>query len=139
MLSLTLETRACPICGTRDRGRLFAEANVDAEALGRFAFASRKLPEYMHWRLVACGRCDLLYADPAPSPEDLSALYRDADFDSRDEARHASHTYARFLPRISRHLPDRRGAADIGTGDGAFLRELIAAGFTDVVGIEPST
>src|SRR3954447_9752179 len=123
MVTMTLETRACPICGTRDRGRLFAEANVDAEALGRFAFASRKLPEYMHWRLVACRRCDLLYADPAPSPEDLSSLYRDAGFDSREEARPASRTYARFLPRIARRLPARAGAADIGTSDGVFLNE----------------
>ena len=36
-------------------------------------------------------------------------------------------------------LPDRNGAVDIGTGDGAFLKELLAAGFQNVVGIEPST
>ena len=139
MVPMTLETRACPICGSRDRGRLFAEANIDPEGIGRFAFASRKLPEYMHWRLIACGQCDLLYADPAPSPDDLSDLYREAGFDSGDEARHASRTYARFLPAIARRLPDRAGAADIGTGDGAFLHELLGAGFTGVAGIEPST
>src|SRR5262245_37936457 len=96
IMPMTLVNRTCPNCGSRDLGRLFAEANVYPEALGRFAFASRKLPEYMHWRLVACRRCDVVYSDPAPSPEDLSALYRDADFDSREEAGHASRTYARF-------------------------------------------
>ncbi len=33
----------------------------------------------------------------------------------------------------------RDGALDIGTGDGAFLAELLRAGYTDVIGIEPSS
>src|SRR5262249_20454614 len=100
MVTLSLESRACPLCGQRDEGRLFAEANVDLERLDCFAFASRKLPEYMHWRLTECRRCDLLYADPAPPPEALAALYREAAFDSREQARLASRTYAQFLPGI---------------------------------------
>jgi len=117
---------------------LFAESSIRIEGLNRFAFASRKLPEYMHWRLSLCDGCDLLYADPAPRPEDLANLYRDADFDSGEEAHHASRTYGGFLPRIISHLPDLNGAVDIGTGDGAFLQELLAVGFRNVVGIEPS-
>jgi SAM-dependent methyltransferase len=136
--SIALAPRWCPICGPGGPSRLFAEANVALEELNGYAFASRKLPEYMHWQLRECRRCDLVYADPAPGPDDLAALYRDADFDSAGEARYASRTYARLLPRIVPNLPDRDGAADIGTGDGAFLHELLAAGFRQVCGIEPS-
>jgi SAM-dependent methyltransferase len=139
MIQVCLEQRTCPICGTRDNSRLFAPSNLRAEELDGFAFASRKTPEYMHWQLSLCQDCDLLYADPAPKPEDLAILYRHADFDSRPEARLASKTYGRFLSRIIPRLPDRSCAADIGTGDGAFLAELLAEGFQDVVGIEPST
>jgi SAM-dependent methyltransferase len=139
MLTLSLEQRVCPVCGTRNRSRLFAEANFSIESLDGFAFASRKLPEYMHWRLSVCDGCDLLYADPAPRPEELAVLYKEAEFDSREEAHHAARTYGRFLPRILSRLPDRKGAVDIGTGDGAFLQELLAAGFENVSGIEPST
>jgi SAM-dependent methyltransferase len=35
-------------------------------------------------------------------------------------------------------LPSRRSALDIGAGDGAFVEELLALGFTDVLGVEPS-
>ena len=139
MLSITLAPRTCPICGSLDDSRLFAKENVALDGLDGFSFASRKLPEYMHWRLSECRRCDLVYANPAPPPEELAALYRDAAFDSGGEARLASRTYGQFLGMISKNLPDLIGAADIGTGDGAFLRELLAAGFSDVVGIEPST
>ena len=135
---VSLRVRACPICRTRDHSRLYARANFDWAALDRYAFASRKLPEYMHWQLSRCAGCDLLYADLAPRPEDLAILYQDAGFDSRHEARHARRTYGRLLARIVTRLPDRTSAADIGTGDGAFLAELLELGFVNVEGIEPS-
>ena len=138
MLQLTMAKRHCPVCDNADESRVFAEANVDLQKFDAFAFASRKTPEYMHWRLVSCTRCDLLYANPIPRPEDLAAAYHEAAFDSREEARLASRTYGRFLPRIIERLKDRDSAVDIGTGDGAFLQALLDAGFTDVVGIEPS-
>jgi SAM-dependent methyltransferase len=135
----SLVPRTCPICQSRDHSRLYAESNATTECLDDFAFASRKMPEYMHWRLIRCDRCDLLYCDPAPRPEDLTALYRGADFDSRNEAHHASRTYSRLLARFIGNLPDREAAVDIGTGDGSFLKELLAAGFKNVLGIEPSS
>jgi len=132
-----LVTRACPGCGDSD-SQPFADANIDPEALGAFAFASRKLPEYMHHALVVCRTCDLLYANPAPDRTSLEAAYHDAAFDASDESRYAALTYASYLPRISANLPDRNGALDIGTGDGAFLEQLEQHGFTAVVGVEPS-
>ena len=139
MPQLSLQGRTCPICDARDQSRLFAGANVRWEELDRFAFASRKLPEYMHWPLARCRRCDLVYALEAPAPEDLAALYRHAGFASSREARLATGTYARLLDRFLHRLPDRDGAADIGTGDGAFLIELLARGFAKIEGIEPSS
>jgi SAM-dependent methyltransferase len=132
-----LVSRACPVCGSGD-SRPFAPANVDPDTLDQFAFASRKLPEYMHYTLVTCPTCDLLYANPAPDRRTLEAAYHDAAFDASDESRYASLTYGSHLPPICGELPDRKGALDIGTGDGAFLEQLLANGFEDVVGVEPS-
>ena len=132
-----LVTRNCPGCGAND-SQHFADANIDPQALGAFAFASRKLPEYMHHALVVCRKCDLLYANPAPDRKSLEAAYHDAAFDASDESRYAGLTYASYLPRIAAQLPDRNGALDIGTGDGAFLSQLQQHGFTNVVGVEPS-
>lgn len=134
-----LVARACPICGSTDEGRVFAESTVDVEKLDAFAFASRKLPEYMHHRLIICPTCELLYASPVPLASDLMRLYRTAAFDSGEEARLAARTYARLLPFVASRLPDRDGALDIGAGDGAFLEQLIKRGFIRVMGVEPST
>ena len=133
-----LEARRCPGCGSEDDSQVLHEARLDYERLGAFAYASRKVPEYMHHRLVACPRCRLVYASPAPPVRALEVAYREAAYDSGEEAEYASATYGALLGRVMPELPEHGGALDIGAGDGAFLRRLRAAGFDDVVGVEPS-
>ncbi len=132
------EERGCPTCGSRDESSIFAEQRLDVSSLDEHAFASRKRPEQMRLRLVNCPRCDLVYASPTPSPEALAAAYGAAAFDSAEEAGYAARSYAEQLGALLDALPDRRGALDIGTGEGAFLTELLKLGFTDVAGVEPS-
>lgn len=131
-------TRACPICGSSDTGTVFAEANFELDRLDSFAFASRKTPEYMHYRLIDCPGCDLLYANPLPREDYLAKGYGEAAYDSGVEAHYAAVTYAGTLLSFIERLPDRHGALDIGTGDGAFLECLLEQGFDGVVGVEPS-
>jgi SAM-dependent methyltransferase len=131
--------RACPVCGSTDQSHLFASELLDVDALDENAFASRKRPEYMRLRLLECPTCDLVYASPVPSPEALATLYREAAFESAEEARYAAVTYGEALGTLAARLPDRVGALDIGTGEGAFLGELLKLGFSEVAGIEPST
>ena len=93
----------------------------------------------MHLRLLECERCDVLYASPMPDTATLTEAYREAGYDSAREARYAAATYARVLSEIVPTLASRRRAVDIGAGDGAFLEQLLGAGFDEVVGFEPST
>lgn len=134
-----LRERSCPTCGSTDDSRIFAEERLDFGALDEHAFASRKRPEHMRLRLVDCPVCDLIYASPVPSPEALARAYDAAAFDSAEEARYAARSYAQELQDLIASLPDRKGALDIGTGEGAFLAELLRLGFTDVGGVEPSS
>jgi SAM-dependent methyltransferase len=130
--------RACPLCGSSDHSRIMAESNIDLEKLDRFAFASRKSPEYMHPRLINCNGCGLLYGSPVLAPEVLARAYQAADYDSNTEAHHASSTYSDQIRKTLHSLPDLNGTLDIGTGNGAFLEQLITLGFQNVAGVEPS-
>lgn len=134
-----LRARSCPVCGSTDDSEVFAAARLDTASLGRFAFSARKRPEHMGLRLVRCPGCDLVYASPVPTPEVLARAYRDAAFDGAMEGRLAACTYRDALAPLLQSLPDRVGALDIGTGEGAFLGELLDAGFSEVGGVEPST
>ena len=138
-MTMATVSRTCPLCASSEHSREVAKESYDPKRLGEFAFASRKVPEYMHYRLLVCEDCDLLYASPVPQFDRLEDEYREAAFDSGREARYAARTYARLARPILAQLPDRVGALDIGAGDGAFLKELLGCGFTEVVGAEPST
>jgi SAM-dependent methyltransferase len=131
--------RPCPLCGRQADSPVFAEAALDLDTLDEFAFASRKLPEYMHTRLIECRQCGMVYGNPVLSPGTLASAYERAAFDSGSEAHYASATYAAQVGRILERLPDRMGSLDIGTGDGAFLEALLNLGFQDVLGVEPSS
>jgi SAM-dependent methyltransferase len=133
-----MRCRACPVCGSDHDHRVYADAHFDPSQLDQFAFASRKLPEYMHYRLNECRRCDSLYASPLPTRESLEHAYVEAAFDSAEEARYASLSYAAFLPKIVAKIGRLEAALDIGTGDGAFLEQLQRHGFRQLLGVEPS-
>lgn len=135
---MQLRERRCPVCGADCAANLFAESNYDPAKLDAFAYASRKTPEQMHLRLVRCDACDLIYATPVPAVDALTTAYETAAFDSGEEAARAADTYIKHILRVARKLPDRAGALDVGTGDGAFLERLLENGFTGVAGVEPS-
>jgi SAM-dependent methyltransferase len=136
-IKLEFIPRRCPLCGGDDF-QVLAEATIDEGKLTESAFASRKLPEYMHSRMVECNLCGMLYANPVLRPETLADAYKQASFDSGAESRLAATTYRALLDLHLTALPRRRSALDIGAGDGAFVEELLALGFTDVIGVEPS-
>ena len=131
--------RMCPLCNNQAAATLYAEARLDIARMDSYAYASRKVPEYMHHRLLHCAACDLIYASPVPDSDELASAYEAAAFDSQLESVYASLTYASAIRPICTRLPDRLRALDIGAGDGAFCRELKALGFAAVTGLEPSS
>ena len=86
-MKLEMISRSCPICKTEKYGELFAKENFDLNRLNEFGFASRKTPEYMHYKLVSCKNCDLLYASELPKDSFLEVAYHQAAFDSANEAK----------------------------------------------------
>ncbi len=135
---MKLRPRVCPLCGASN-GRIHVKANFDETCLDRFAFSSRKVPEFMHFQMVSCAVCDLLYVTPAPELEWVRRGYTGAGFDTSEESHWAARSYARELRGFAAQLPDRCAALDVGAGDGAFLEQLMEAGFAQVAGIEPSS
>ena len=57
---LRLYERSCPVCGQADRAKVFSPAHYEEDRLDSFSFSSRKLPEYMHFRMMRCIDCEIL-------------------------------------------------------------------------------
>lgn len=128
-------SRTCTICGKKTR--LYSRADFDVEQLGSFGFASRKVPEYMHYELWECPKCRYLMAENTLDTAELSSRYKQAEFDSGQEARLAARAYMQYLKKYCPGYPKGR-AMDIGTGEGSYLKYLLRGGVKQVVGIEPS-
>lgn len=134
-----LEARQCPVCGSGpDDSALFLKQSLDPSHLNAFSYSSRKTPEFMRFELVTCRCCQTVYASSAPPKSVLATAYHEADYDSAEEAKLASQTYGEALSPYLATLPSRVRALEIGTGTGVFLDHLQRAGFSEVVGIEPS-
>lgn len=127
-------TRGCPICGGPGVPKM-AE-NIDRDALGSFAFASRKRPELMWHKLHECTDCRALFAPEPADLGDLLANYSSADFDASTESRFAAATYAAQVRRLA---PGFRGRVlDVGCGDGTFIALFGGQTGADCRGVEPS-
>lgn len=126
--------RSCIICGRKLK--LFREEKINHSNLDAYSYSSRKIPEYMHYALYECENCHVLYSDCTVEKQEIFRNYKEADYDSGDEADNASRTYYKYL---CKYLPNYQAnrALDIGTGNGGYLEILMRKGI-DVVGIEPS-
>ena len=127
--------RMCAICGRPLR--LYKKENYDLNSLNDYAFASRKIPELMHYRLDECVSCHALFSYCPMEVQEIFNKYKEADYDSGQEANNASATYFAYLKK---YLPDypRGKALDIGTGNGSYLSLLRGGGVREVIGVEPS-
>jgi len=131
--------RPCPVCGTASAGAtVFLEESIDQARLSASSFSSRKVPEFMSHRLVRCPTCSLIYVPLPPAQETLAAAYHDAAYDSAQEAEDAAASYDQAIAPVLRRITNRRSALEIGTGTGVFLDQLARAGFSELVGVEPS-
>lgn len=138
-LLASMQHRDCPVCGaSADTAAPFMASTLDPAKLNPESFASRKLPEFMSYRLVTCATCAVVFASEAPAAGALADAYHQADYSTADEANFAAKVYAEALAPFVARLPRRGIALEIGTGSGVFLGHLRRLGFAEPVGIEPS-
>jgi len=88
--------------------------------------------------MVRCPVCDLVYAVKPPGEESLNESYFTASYDSSEEADDAAHAYFMSIRGLLGRLQRRDAALEIGAGTGTFLKHLKEAGFSTLVGVEPS-
>ena len=138
-LMASLRQRDCPVCGvSASAATPFLERSLDEKRLSKDSFSSRKVPEFMSYRLVRCRTCATVFASEAPGASALADAYHGADYASAEEADFAARVYREALVPFISQMPTRGVALEIGTGTGIFLHHLRQLGFERVVGIEPS-
>jgi SAM-dependent methyltransferase len=91
------------------------------------------------WDLSICADCGHIFANPCPTPEDLTSLYgRVEDPLYEDEAAGRSKNFLRILRRLEKLLPERGALFDVGAATGILLDLARRRGW-EPAGIEPSS
>jgi SAM-dependent methyltransferase len=136
--ALTFQATECAICGPGIPAQELYPANFDVDDITPARFSARRLPDRVHYRMVKCARCGLVRSDPVLDEATLAYLYKESTFDYEAETANLKATYGRYLAKLRSLSRRQESLLEIGCGDGFFLEQALAQGYTTVRGVEPS-
>ncbi len=127
----------CTICN-HDRARQIYRANFDLSKINENIFSARRSPDRIHYRMVRCQTCGLLYSNPIFSPEEIELLYKKSDATYLEHVKNLNETYGHYLALLDTRVDIKDKLLEIGCGPGFFLTCAKSMGYKEVWGVEPS-
>jgi SAM-dependent methyltransferase len=129
----------CALCGQKQQVRTLFEATFGEKDLTGKTYSARRMPDKIHYRILKCDRCSLVFSSPVFTQEKLSFLYRKSTCSYKEQVPYLIKTYFNLINQIENDLPNNPKVLEVGCGDGFFLKALVDLKFTkNVFGIEPS-
>lgn len=129
----------CAICGKKQKLRELYPQTIYFDKVNAETFSARRTPDRMHFRLVKCTNCGLIFSNPILVRSRIDNLYKKSSFSYTDESRYLKKTYRYYLEKALRSLDKSKlKLLDIGCGNGFFLEEVKNFGIKSVYGVEPS-
>ena len=105
--------QTCAICGRNNYTVLYPE-NFDVNKINSRIFSARRLPDRIHYQIVKCKNCDLVYSTPILEYDKIEKLYKKS-FTTYDEyLENLKETYGYYLRQLKKYnnfLGGSRGKA----------------------------
>lgn len=130
-------TKPCLFCGTDACLRDLYPRNFRDEDLNGQVFSARRVTEHYHYKMVRCIRTGLVFSREILPDEVLEKLYAGSKVTFSEYTDIIRKDYWRPLKAFSASMA-KGSALEIGCSSGFFLEELLAQGFHEVHGCEPS-
>lgn len=128
----------CAICGKQASFDVVFPANFAVSKINEGHFSARRIPDHIHYRLVKCRKCGLIFSTPILKPKQIARLYKESKFTYTKEVKDLKKTYAHYLDEALVYTNVKNSFLEIGCGNGFFLQEAIKRGFKQIYGVEPS-
>jgi 2-polyprenyl-3-methyl-5-hydroxy-6-metoxy-1,4-benzoquinol methylase len=126
----------CPICESK-QFEVIHHATVEESSFTVETFSARRLPDRQYYQWVRCNNCHLLRSNPVQDI-DLKSLYQESTFDYSEESIGLAKTYVKVVKNALGRGKTKGSLLEVGGGNGFFLDEALASGFSSIDGVEPS-
>lgn len=126
----------CALCG-KNQTRVLYPATFTEKDLTKKIYSARRFPDHIHYRIVRCVTCGLIFSSPILSPNKIEHLYTQSSCTYKDEIPFVTHTYLNLFKKIENRIPSDPHVLEIGCGNGFFLKTLYDHGISNVFGVEP--
>lgn len=128
----------CAICRKKQQLKLLYNAtfrDVDIEAN---IYSARRLPDRVHYRIVKCERCGLVFSSPIFPLAKISKFYKKSLCNYQEQIPYLIKTYMGLFDGYAKTISQNPKVLEIGCGNGFFLSALVKRRIKDVHGVEPS-
>lgn len=130
--------QVCAICGENVPFKILYPANFKVESLNENHFSARRVPDHLHYRLVRCKKCGLIFSNPILKEKEINKLYRKSKVTYELEIENLKKSYGYYLEKVIDYAPGKKSLLEIGCGNGFFLEEALKQRFDRTWGVEPS-
>jgi 2-polyprenyl-3-methyl-5-hydroxy-6-metoxy-1,4-benzoquinol methylase len=127
----------CILCGEKQQIRQLYEATFSQDDLNRQTYSARRMPDRVHYRMVKCDRCGMVFSNPILPPDKIAHLYHESVCTYDEQVSYITDTYVTEFFRIGKDLPKHPKVLEVGCGNGFFLKALHDRGIRGVYGVEP--
>lgn len=128
------------MCAEKQQVRILYPATFNKKSLSKNTYSARRNPDGIHYRILKCMRCGLVFSSPILDPERMSVLYGRSSCNYQDQVPYLIRTYFNIVNKIQHDLPKNPKVLEVGCGNGFFLKALKDMKFTkNIFGVEPSS
>ncbi|MBI5449198.1 class I SAM-dependent methyltransferase [Candidatus Gottesmanbacteria bacterium] len=127
----------CALCGKNQDTRELYPATFGLKSISHATFSARRVPDQVHYRLVKCDRCGLIFSNPIFSPAEITKFYHRSICTYDEQITYVTETYLASFEMIRRKIPKQPKVLEVGCGNAFFLEKLRVRIGAKVWGVEP--
>lgn len=125
------------LCGKQQKLKIVYAATLNKKNLVGRTFSARRKPDRIHYRIVRCQNCGLVFSSPILSPKVIDRLYKQSGCNYQDQISYVKETYWKLFKKFKYLMPKSPKVLEVGCGTGFFLEKLRRQKIGDVWGVEP--
>ena len=124
----------CALCGPDAPFRVIFPERLAHDDI---TFSARRAPNRLHYRVVGCDVCGVIFSNPIYPESVLIEQYRDAEYIMEEQTSNYLVAYREEFMRTLETAGKIDSLLEVGCADGYFLRVAKDMGIPNICGIEP--